>query len=33
MTLKGLAREQEENRTPLPDKHFDVFVGLRAKIT
>ena len=33
MTLKGLAREQEENGTPLPDKHFDVFVGLRAKIT
>ena len=33
MTLKGLAREQEENGTPLPDKHFDVFVGMRAKIT
>lgn len=33
MTLKGLAREQEENGTPLPNKHFDVFVGLRAKIT
>ena len=33
MTLKGLAREQEENGTPLPDNYFDIFVGLRAKIT